>query len=162
MLEIHETKLPGVGVRYEFVSKTGEHIGVILHRSGRRDVIVCGAEDPDACQDVLHLDEEETRALVEALGVSHVTEEASRLQLALGGLTIEWVGVTAGSDGDGHSVYEVEHLEQADASIVAVMRDGERIASPPSSFVLTSGDTAVLVGTREGVDVITALIAGSG
>jgi TrkA domain protein len=151
-----------VGVRYEFVCKTGEHIGVILHRSGRRDVIVCGAEDPDACQDVLHLDEEETRALVEALGVSHVTEEASRLQLALGGLSIEWVEVAAGSHSDGHSVFEVEHLEQADASIVAVMRGGEKIASPPSSFVLRSGDTTVLVGTREGVDVLTALIAGSG
>jgi TrkA domain protein len=160
-MEIRETKLPGVGMRLEFDSGSGERIAVIVHRSGRRDVVVCSAAEPDVCQDVLHLDEEETRALVEALGVSHVTEDASRLQLALGGLSIEWVEVAPGSHGDGHSVYELEHLEQADASIVAVVRDGRRIASPPSAFVLRKGDTAVLVGTREGVDVLTALI-GSG
>jgi TrkA domain protein len=161
MPEIHETKLPGVGMRLEFLARNGERIGVIVHRSGRRDVIVCDAGDPDACHDVLHLDEEDTHALVEALGVSHVTEDAARLQLALGGLSIEWVEISAGSSGDGHTVHELEHAQQADASVVAVARGGERFASPPSTFLLRAGDTAVLVGTREGVDVLTALL-GSG
>ncbi len=160
MPDIRETRLPGVGMHLEFTIRTGERVGVIVHRSGRRDLVVCTSDDPDSCQEILHLEEDEAHALVEALGVSHVTEEAARLQLALGGLSIQWVEVAAGSKGDAHTVYDVEHLEQADASIVAVMRDGEKIASPPSTFAMRAGDTVVLVGTREGVDILTALLTG--
>jgi len=160
MLQIHETKLPGVGVRFDFTAKGGERIGVILHRSGRRDLIVCSPEDPDVCQEVLHLDEEEALALVEALGVSHITEETARLQLALGGLSIDWVLVPPGSPAAGRTVYDVEHIKVVEASIVAVIRDEKTIASPPSSFELQADDTAVLVGTREGVADLTELLTG--
>lgn len=158
MLEIHETRLPGVGMRMEFTARNGEHIGVIIHRSGRRDVIVCAAHDPDVCHEVLHLDEEETHALVEALGASHVTEETTRLQLALGGLAIDWVEVDPTSGCVGRTLHDAEHVEQTAASVVAVVRQGRTIASPPSSFVLQPGDTAVLVGTREGVDTLGGLM----
>jgi len=160
MLQIHETKLPGVGVRFDFTAKGGERVGVILHRSGRRDLIVCSPQDPDVCQEVLHLDEEEALALVEALGVSHITEETARLQLALGGLSIDWVLVSADSPSAGRTVYDVEHVKVVEASIVAVVRDEKTIASPPSTFELKADDTAVLVGTREGVDALTGLLRG--
>lgn len=158
MLEIRETRLPGVGIRLEFTSRSGAHVGVIIHRSGRRDVIVCSAQDPDVCQDVLHLDEQETHALIEALGASHVTEETARLQLALGGLAIDWVEVAKDSSCGGRTLHDVEHLERFAASVVAVIREGQTIASPPSAFVLQPGDTAVLVGTREGVDRLSGLL----
>ncbi|NLG64709.1 MAG: cation:proton antiporter regulatory subunit [Actinobacteria bacterium] len=159
MLQIRETKLPGVGIRLEFTARNGGRVGVIIHRSGRRDVIVCSPHDPDVCQDVLHLDEEEVHALIEALGVSHVTEEAARLQLALGGLAIDWVEVAEGSECAGRTLHEVEHLEDFAASVVAVIRDAQTIASPPSAFAIKAGDTAVLVGTRQGVDGLSALLS---
>jgi TrkA domain protein len=158
MLPIRETRLPGVGVRFDFSAKGGERVGVIVHRSGRRDVIVCSPQDPDVCQEVMHLDEEEALALVEAMGVSHSTGEIARLQLALGGLSIDWVEVSERSHACGRTVYDVEHVEDVDASIVAVVREGETIASPASTFALRADDTAVLVGTREGVDALTALL----
>lgn len=160
MLPIRETPLPGVGVRYDFTARGGERVGVIIHRNGRRDVIVCSPQDPDVCQEVLHLDEEEALALVEAMGISHSTGEIARLQLALGGLSIDWVQVAPGSMAAGKTVYDVEHVQPVDASIVAVVRRGDTIASPPSTFVLEVDDTAVLVGTREGVAALSDLLTG--
>lgn len=159
MLEIHETRLPGVGMRLEFVGKDGARVGVIIHRSGRRDLIVCSPHDPDVCQELLSLDEEETHALIEALGASHVTEEAARLQLALGGLAIDWVGVSSSSGCAGRTLHEIEHMDPTRASVVAVVREAQTIASPPSTFMLQPGDTAVLVGTREGVDALAGLLS---
>jgi len=160
MLPIRETRLPGVGVRFDFTAKGGERVGVIVHRSGRRDVIVCSPQDPDVCQEVMHLDEEEALALVEAMGVSHSTGEIAKLQLALGGLSIDWVEIESGSAADARTVYDVEHVEPIDASIVAVVRGVDTIASPPSSFVLEVGDTAILVGTSEGAATLTRLLTG--
>lgn len=160
MPEIHETRLPGIGVRYEFVTHDGGRVAVILHRSGRRDVISCEGSDPDVCHEVLRLTDDEAHALSEALGVSHVTEDAAtvRLQLALGGLTIDWIELTESSPACGRSIYEVEHEEPVDASLVAVVRGGGTIASPSSTFVLRPHDTAVLVGTRDGVEDLTRIM----
>ena len=36
MAEVIETKLPGIGVRYDFRSASGTPVGVLVHRSGRR------------------------------------------------------------------------------------------------------------------------------
>jgi hypothetical protein len=33
MEEVSETKLPGVGVRYDFVTAAGQRIGVLVHRT---------------------------------------------------------------------------------------------------------------------------------
>ena len=162
MPDIHETRLPGIGVRYEFVTHEGDRIAVILHRSGRRDVIACEGDDADACREVLRLNEEEAHTLVEALGVSHVTEDAgaARLQLALGGLTIDWIELLESSPAAGRSIYEVEHDEPVDASLVAIIRGGGTIASPSSKFVLRPHDTVVLVGTWDGVGDLARLLTG--
>ena len=40
MADVTETPLPGVGVRYEFTTEADERVGVIVHRGGRREVVV--------------------------------------------------------------------------------------------------------------------------
>src|SRR5664279_3402172 len=34
VMEIFETPLPGIGVRYEFTSELGDHVGVVVRRDG--------------------------------------------------------------------------------------------------------------------------------
>ena len=36
MPEVRETLLPGVGVRHEFTTASGERVAVLTHRGGRR------------------------------------------------------------------------------------------------------------------------------
>lgn len=161
MTEIHETRLPGVGIRFDFITHAGERLGVIAHHSGRRELIVCGADDPDVCRDVVRLEEEDVRALAEILGQSHVTEEIGRMQLTLQGLSIDWVPVSAGARCANCTLHDVEHQDEAPGSIVAVVRGDQTIAAPPSTFVLEPGDTAVVVGTPEGIKALFALLQGA-
>jgi TrkA domain protein len=49
MGEIKTTHLPGVGDRYDFVTESGDRIGVVSHMDGRRDLIVFDRQDPDRC-----------------------------------------------------------------------------------------------------------------
>ena len=45
-------------------------------------------------------------------------------------------------------------------SIVAVLRDGDVIASPGPTFVLQAGDMVVAVGASEGLDRLVRIIDG--
>jgi K+/H+ antiporter YhaU regulatory subunit KhtT len=39
-VELFETPIPGVGVRYEFTSAAGERLGDVVRRDGRRDLVL--------------------------------------------------------------------------------------------------------------------------
>ncbi len=75
MAEVSETKLPGIGVRYEFVTADGRRVGVVQHRDGRREIVIFDQRDPDACRELLRVEEDDSRTLAELLGGSRIVEE---------------------------------------------------------------------------------------
>ena len=89
MAEVFETKLPGVGVRHDFVTEDGERVGVIVHRTGRREIVVYDSDDPDACSPMLDLSSTDTRVLGELLGTSQVSQTVGAVQQELDGLAIQ-------------------------------------------------------------------------
>jgi TrkA domain protein len=151
MAKVTETKLPGVGVRYEFTTTEGERAGVLFHRSGRRELVVYDREDPDACRTVLHLSADDTRTLAELLGASQVAEAVAAVQQQVEGLAIDWVTVPDGSPFAGSTVGQGRFRTRTGASIVAVLRGGDTMPAPGPEQVLEAGDVAVVVGTTEGL-----------
>jgi TrkA domain protein len=162
MTDIQETALPGIGLRFDFVTRSGERIGVISHHSGRRDLLIYNRADPDACAVTLRLEEDETRALAELLGGSHVTKELTDLQ-QVEGLAIDWLPIHGSWGCEGRALKDANPrlMEEAGVSIVAVVRQGRIIPSPAPDFVLRAGDVAVVVGTVQGIeDTAKRLLAG--
>jgi K+/H+ antiporter YhaU regulatory subunit KhtT len=76
-MEIQETTLPGVGLRHEFTTRAGRQLGVVTHRTGRRDLLVYDRNDPDACQEVIQLTQEEADALADLLGADRLVAATS-------------------------------------------------------------------------------------
>jgi TrkA domain protein len=161
MTQIKETQLPGVGVRHDFATRSGEHLGVITHRTGRRDLLLYDRDDPDACAAVLRLEEDESHTLAELLGGTRVTETIASLQQSVPGLTIDWLPISAGSACAMRSIADFGLRGQTGVSIVAVVRGNETIASPEPDFVLQPGDTAVAVGRPDGIRRAFDLLQGS-
>jgi len=161
MANVNETRLPGVGIRFDFTTRDGARVVVVNHHSGRTEVLVCSKDDPDACHEVLRLAKEDARALAEVLGQSQVTEEVTSMRLSMQGLTIDWLPVGEGSLGAGRSLHDVEHEDENAVSIVALIRAESTIPAPPSSFTLEAGDVAVAVGTPEGVEAMATLLRSS-
>jgi len=158
MADINETRLPGVGIRFDFTTRGGARVVVVNHHSGRCELLLCSEQDPDACHEVLRLDKEDARALAEVLGQSQVTEEVTSLRLSMQGLTIDWLPVGAEALCAGRSLYDIEHKDEDPASVVAVIRDKMTIPAPPSSFTLQAGDVAIVVGTPAGVEAMAILL----
>lgn len=158
MPNVEETKLPGVGVRYDFVSGDGERVGVIAHFSGRREVLVYDRDDPDACREVLVLEPEDVRTFADLLGASHVTEHLANLQQSVKGLTIDWLAVEASSPYATKTIGDTALRSRSGVSVVAVVRNGETFPSPEPDFRLQPSDTAVVVGTPDGIGNASAIL----
>jgi len=158
-VRIEQTALPGIGIRYDFTTQKGRRIGVVAHRSGRRDLVIYDVEDPDSCVAQLALDDEEATALAELLGASLMVSQLAGLREEAAGLLTEKVTLTADSPYAGRPLGDAKVRSRTTASIVAVFRNGNAIISPGPDFVFTAGDVVVGVGTRDGLDAMTRIFA---
>lgn len=158
MPDVSETQLPGVGVRYEFTTESGERVGVISHRGGRREVVVYDGEDPDACMTVMHLTVDDTRTMAELLGATRVSEVLSSVQQEIEGLSIDWLRVGGDSKFVGRTIADGSIRTATGVSIVAVIRDAETFPAPEPSFEFAAGDLAVAVGTTDGLDLVRSML----
>lgn len=158
MPDVQETALPGVGTRYDFTAASGRRLSVLVHRSGRRQLMAADSDDPDECRELLELDPEDARVLAELLGGSQVSERTVAMQ-QVAGLAIDWIAVPPGSPVSGRSLRELALRSSTGVSVVAVLRDDDTVPSPAPEMVFTPGDTLVVVGTREGITAAHELVA---
>jgi TrkA domain protein len=156
-MDIQETNLPGVGLRHNFTTRAGRQLGVVTHRTGRRDLLVYDREDPDACQEVVQLTDEEADALAELLGAARLVEHLVALQ-RVEGLAIDWLPIRPGSPYAGRVIADTQARSRTGVSIVAILRGDGAIPAPTPDARLEPGDTVVVVGTPQGVKDLSALL----
>jgi TrkA domain protein len=157
-MEIHETTLPGVGLRHDFTTRSGRQLGVVSHRTGHRDLIVYNRRDPDAAQEVVRLTAEESDTLAELLGGSRVVERLAQLQQQVEGLAIDWLPIVAGSPYAGGTIADTQARTRTGVSIVAVLHNTTATPAPRPDFRFQAGDTLVVVGTAAGIKALSRLL----
>ena len=147
MTKIHETELPGVGVRHEFETKGGERLGAITHRSGQLDLLIFAPNDPDACARSIRLDSDDAETLADLLGAgAQVQVEQHRVRGEIAGLTLDWLTIAPDWKCVGVSIADTRIFDETGVVIVAVMRAGEPLPVKDGNFGLRAGDTAIVVG----------------
>ncbi|HEY7197306.1 MAG TPA: cation:proton antiporter regulatory subunit [Gaiellaceae bacterium] len=146
-IELRETRLPGVGVKYGFRTGEGSRLAVILHNDGVREIYFFRHEDDEDPQAVIRLDDDEARQLGAVLGGAYERPKiVEELEMALGELTIEWVKVPEGSPAIGHSLAECAFRQRTGITIIAILREPESVAGAQPGDVIEAGDTLVTVG----------------
>lgn len=159
MARIEETNLPGVGVRYDFKTETGQRLGVIHHRTGRRELFVCPPEDPDLPTVSISLSEDEAHSLVDTLGGSQVVESLGHLQQHVEGLAIDWLTVESESKYADRTIGDARIRTRTGVSVVAVIRGDDPYPAPGPDFHIDVGDTLVVVGTPQGIELVADILA---
>lgn len=157
-MELEETRLPGIGLRHDFVTRQGRRLGVISQRSGARELVVYDPEDPDASAAVVDLTPQESEVLAELLGAAPVVERLARLREQVEGMATEGLLVQEGSPYDGQTLGDGAVRSRTGASVVAVVRGQELHPSPTPDFRFQAGDRVVVVGTEDGVRAVARLL----
>jgi len=158
MSRIEETKLPGVGIRFDFITQHGQRVGVVHHRGGRREIFVCPPDDPDTAWMVLDLNDDDVHTLADVLGVSPVIEEISQLQ-QIEGLALDWLPVEPKSPYAGRTIGDAAIRTRTGVSVVAVIRGDTPHPAPGPEFEFSADDIAVVVGTALGIEAAKTILA---
>ncbi|MEC3997121.1 cation:proton antiporter regulatory subunit [Actinacidiphila sp. DG2A-62] len=159
-MDVDEVLLPGVGLRYEFVNRQGDRIGVIARRSGRFDLMVYERMDLDTARFVLQLTNEEADTLAELLGAPRIAERFADLTKEVPGLSAGQVEVRAEGPFADRPLRETRARTRTGASIVAIVRGEEVIPSPGPEQVLRPQDVLVVIGTHDGIAAVEQIIRG--
>jgi TrkA domain protein len=158
-MDVKEVLLPGVGLRYEFENSDGDRIGVVARRTGDFEVVVYPKDDPDQAQEVFRLTAEEAEALAQILGAPRIAERFADLTREVPGLNAGQVTILPGSPFVDRPLGDTRARTRTGASIVAIVRDEEVVASPKPAVILRVGDVLVVIGTEEGLAGVEDIVA---
>ncbi|MDQ1730487.1 MAG: TrkA domain protein [Pseudonocardiales bacterium] len=160
-IDILSRPLPGIGVCQELQLRTGRRVGIVTRRDGLTDLVIYDAEDPDAAHDRVELAYDEANAIAEILGAPQLVEHLSVQQQQAFGLLVEQLPLAPGSPFAGRTLGDTQTRTRTGASIVAIIRQGTATPSPGPEFQLIANDLVVVVGTKEAIDQVAAILDGS-
>ncbi|HVL61474.1 MAG TPA: TrkA C-terminal domain-containing protein [Microbacterium sp.] len=159
---VERTELPGIGVRHDIVTDQRRRLSVLNLRDGGRELAIADEDDPDRASETIELSDDEATALSEVLGGSLILTQLAGLREQVAGLSIEQIPLRADSPFVGRPLGDTKARTRTRCSIVAIVRETEVLPAPGPADLLRSGDTIVAVGTRDGLDHLVRIIAGSG
>lgn len=159
-LRIDETRLPGVGLRHDFHTEQGRHVGLVTYRSGRRELLLYSDDDDDAADEVVVLNDDEAAALARILGAESIVTHLNEAVAELPGLTVMRIEVDTASPYVGRTLGDTNARTRTGVSIVAIVRGDDVIAAPGPASPIHAGDVLVSVGTGRGVELLTEIVRG--
>jgi TrkA domain protein len=146
-VDLRETRLPGVGVKYAFRLDDGGRLAIILHNDGARELYYFRRADDEEPRAVIRLDDDEARQLGAVIGGAYERPKiVEDLEMALGDLLIEWVAVPDTSPWIGKTLAESGFRAKTGITIIAILREPEPITGAQPHHVIEKGDTLVTVG----------------
>jgi TrkA domain protein len=146
-VELRETRLPGIGVKYGFSLDDGGRLAIILHNDGTRELYYFRRRDDEEPRAVIRLDDDEARHLGAVIGGAYERPKiVDDLEMALGELMIEWVPVPDDSPWIGKTLAECGFRAKTGVTIIAILREPEPISGAQPDHTIELGDTLVTVG----------------
>jgi len=146
-VDLRETRLPGIGVKYGFRTSEGGRLAIVLHNDGIREIYFFRHEHDDEPAEVIRLDDDEARQLGAVIGGAYERPKiVEELEMALGELTIEWVPVPETSPMIGKTLAECGFRAKTGITVIAILREPEAVSGAQPHDVVQLGDTLVTVG----------------
>ena len=160
-VELRETRLPGIGVKYGFSLDDGGRLAIILHNDGTRELYYFRRADDEEPRAVIRLDDDEARHLGAVIGGAYERPKiVDDLEMALGELMIEWVPVPDDSPWIGKTLAECGFRAKTGVTIIAILREPEPISGAQPDHSIERGDTLVTVGKAGQYAALRRILAG--
>lgn len=147
-LEIRERDLPSVGVRYEVDLTHSASLAIVVSNTGERWLYY--RDDPDAdYEKITELTDSQARAIGLVLAGAYYQPVPARA----GDVTptdehVKWYQVSETAAAIETQIGDLDAVTDAEAAILAVVRDGKRTANPPNDFILQLDDHLVVIGDQ--------------
>jgi K+:H+ antiporter subunit KhtT len=161
-VDLRETRLPGIGVKYGFRLAGGGRLAIILHNDGQRELYWFRHDVDEEPRAVIRLDDDEARQLGAVIGGAYERPKiVEELEMALGELLIEWVPVPDDSPAIGRTLAECGFRAKTGITVIAILREPEPVTGAQPDDRIQQGDTLVTVGKAGQYAPFRKLLAGA-
>jgi TrkA domain protein len=146
-VDLHETRLPGIGSKFMLRLDSGGRLAIIVHNDGKRELYFFRRGDDEEPSAVITLDDDEARQLGAVIGGAYERPQiVEDLEMALGELQIEWIPVPDDSPWIGKTLAAAGFRAKAGITVIAILRQPEPVSGAQPADTIERGDTLVTVG----------------
>ncbi|MFH5779320.1 cation:proton antiporter regulatory subunit [Heyndrickxia oleronia] len=152
-MNIREIELPGIGKKFEIVTKSLEKIVVIIHDDGRRDVYYFDPDDFDESVANISLDDTESRQIAAIIGgMTYAPKALETIEMTFDDLVIEWFKVDPTAIANQQTIGQLSIRQRYEVNIIAIIKiNHQKIHTPGPEALLDAGDTVIVSGQRNQV-----------
>ncbi|HDW3057448.1 TPA: cation:proton antiporter regulatory subunit [Bacillus cereus] len=155
-MKIKESELPGIGYKYQVVTKENEKMVIVIHDDGRRDMYHLDSDHKESISSISLHDLEAGEIAAILGGMIYKPRALENVEMIFEGLAIEWFKVESTALASGKTIGDLQIRKSYNVTIIAVMKKNMRkVLNPGSETILEEGDMLVVSGKREEIKKIT-------
>lgn len=149
-MNLKEDHLPGIGKKFSFETRSGDHLTIILYDDGRREIHHAERDHPENSISKVTLDEDEAKYVSAVVGgVTYKPTALDNIEVALGDLAIEWYKLDPNYKAIGKTIGDLRIRQRSGATIIAVIeKNHTKHINPGPNLLLTADAIVVVLGER--------------
>lgn len=162
---IRESELPGIGYKFEIVTRNEDKLVIVIHDDGRREIYHFDPDDPEEVISNVTFNDIEARQIAGILGgMAYKPKALESVEIAFDDLIIEWFQVEPNAPAVNKTIGEIDIRNNYGVTVIAIKkRNSKKSNNPGPDTVLEVGDTLVISGERNQIkNLIKNLLSNKG
>jgi len=149
-MNIREIDLPGIGRKFQMITRSGDKFVVIVHDDGRRECYHFEHEDPETSISMISLDDDEARMIASIIGgMAYKPKMLENIEVAIDDLVIEWYKIESSYACVGKTIGELNIRANTGATVIAILGPNHvKHVNPGPDFRLAADTTIIVAGER--------------
>ncbi|TKH44399.1 potassium:proton antiporter [Paenibacillus terrae] len=150
-MDIRESILPGIGIKYRIDAESGDRIVIIIHDDGRRELYHFDYKDLEQSISMTTLSDQEARLVASIIGgMTYKPKQLESVEMTFDDFIIEWYRVEPHYASVGKSIGELDVRQNSGATVIAIVeKKGNKYVNPGPEVIISEGATVVVVGERD-------------
>lgn len=149
-MNIREIELPGIGHKFEIITKDNEKVVIVIHDDGRREIYHFDEDDHDESISSVTFSDSEARQVAAIIGgMTYKPKALETVEMAFDDFVIEWFKVEQGAPAVNKSIGEIDIRNKYGITVLAIVKKNlKKILNPGSDAMIEPGDTVIVSGER--------------
>ncbi|KJD44220.1 cation:proton antiporter regulatory subunit [Paenibacillus terrae] len=150
-MDIRESILPGIGIKYRIDAENGDRLVIIIHDDGRRELYHFDYEDLEQSISMTTLSDQEARLVASIIGgMTYKPKQLESVEMTFDDFIIEWYRVEPHYASVGKSIGELDVRQNSGATVIAIVeKKGNKYVNPGPEVIIREDATVVVVGERD-------------